>query len=105
MVTVELALGSVGAAAALALMAWVLSALMLWGSCQELATGVARQEARGDSAAAAKILAQRPRGAQVSIHRQDGRVTVSVELAARPWAEWLPSIPLHADATVMAEPA
>jgi len=104
MVTVELALASVGAAAALVLIAWVLSVVMLWGACHDLATGVARQEARGDAAAVAKILSQRPRGAEVTTRREDGRVVVVVDLAARPWAEWLPSIPLHAEASVIAEP-
>jgi hypothetical protein len=105
MVTVELALAGVGATAALMLLAWVLSALMLWGTCQDLATGVARQEARGDSAAVAEILNHRPAGARVSIRRGDGRVVVIVELAAHPWAAWLPQVPLHAEATVIAEPA
>ncbi len=105
MVTVELALAGLGAVAVLALLAWALSVLMLWGACEDLATGVARQEARGDAAAVTEILKHRPPGAQVDVRRQDGRVVVQVELAARPWAEWLPSIPLHAEATVIAEPA
>ncbi|MCE1173219.1 MAG: hypothetical protein LWW77_01255 [Propionibacteriales bacterium] len=105
MVTIELALAGLGAVAMVALLAWVLSALMLWGTCQDLATGVARQEARGDAAAVAEILEHRPPGAQVDVRRADGRVVVQVDLAARPWAEWLPSIPLHAEATVIAEPA
>jgi hypothetical protein len=105
MVTVELAMGSLGAAAMLVLLAWVVSVLMLWGACQDLAIGVARQEARGDATAVADIVKRRPPGAQVDVRRQAGRVVVQVDLAARPWAEWLPSLPLHAEATVIAEPA
>lgn len=105
MVTVELALAGLGAVAMLALLAWVLSVLMLWGACEDLATGVARQEARGDTAAVTEILKHRPPGAQVGVRRQDRQVVVQVDLAARPWADWLPSVPLHAEATVIAEPS
>lgn len=105
MVTIELALAGLGAVAMVVLLAWVLSALMLWGACQDLATGVARQEARGDAAAVTEILNHRPPGAQVGVRRVEGRVVVQVDLAAHPWAEWLPSIPLHAEATVIAEPS
>jgi hypothetical protein len=104
MVTVEIAFASLGAAAALVLLAWTLSLVMLLGLCNDLATSVARQEARGDQAAVAKILQAKPVGARVSIRQQAEQVTVTVVLAAKPWAEWLPSVPMSASATVIREP-
>ena len=104
MVTVEIAFASLGAAAALVLLAWTLSLVMLLGLCNDLATSVARQEARGDQAAVAKILQAKPDGARVSIRQQAEQVTVDVVLAARPWADWLPSVPMSASATVIREP-
>ncbi len=104
MVTVEIAFASLGAAAALVLLAWVLSLVMLLAVCNDLATSVARQEARGDQAAVAKILRAKPDGAKVSIRQQAEQVKVTVDLAARPWAEWLPSVAMSASASVIREP-
>jgi hypothetical protein len=104
MVTAELAFATLGAAAVLALLAWTLTVVMLLARCNDLATAVARQEARGDQAAVTKILQQRPTGARVSVREESDEVVVTVELAARPWADWLPSVPLAVTATVMREP-
>jgi len=104
MVTAELAFATLGAAAALALLAWALALVMLLARCNDLAAAVARQEARGDAAAVAKILQQRPVGARVIVRQESTEIFVTVELAARPWADWLPSVPLSATATVLREP-
>lgn len=104
MVTAELAFATLGAAAALALLAWTLSLVMLLARCNDLATAVARQEARGDAAAVAKILQQRPVGARVIVRQKATEIFVTVEIAAQPWADWLPSVPLSATATVLREP-
>jgi hypothetical protein len=105
MVTVEIALASLAAAAALVLLAWILTVVMLLARCNDLATSVARQEARGDQAAVAKILQGRPTGAKVAVRQQAEQITVTVDLAARPWADWLPSVPLSTSATVIREPS
>lgn len=104
MVTVEIAFASLGAAAALVLLAWTLAVVMLLARCNDLATAVARQEARGDQAALAAILKAKPEGAEVDVRRKASQITVVVKLSARPWAEWLPSVPLSASATVIPEP-
>lgn len=104
MVTLELALASLGAAAVLVVLAWVLTVVMLLVRCQDTATGIARQEARGDHVAAAKVEAAGPERARVSVHRDGDRIEVTVTLDARPWAAWLPSVPLAAAATTIAEP-
>jgi len=105
MVTAELAFASIGAALACVLLAWVLALVGLLLRCQATVVEVARQEARGDRDAVARVLAERPRGARVSISHDGGRVRVHLELAARPWAEWLPTVPLSASSAVDQEPA
>lgn len=105
MVTAELAFASIGAALACVLLAWVLALVGLLLRCQATAAQVARQEARGDRAAVARVLADRPDGARVVITHDGDRVRVRIELAARPWAEWLPTVPLTATAAAEQEPA
>ena len=105
MVTAELAFASIGAALACVLLAWVLVLVGLLLRCQATVVEVARQEARGDREAVGRVLAERPEGARVSVSHDGGRVRVRLELAARPWAEGLPSVPLTASAAVEQEPA
>ena len=105
MVTAELAFASIGAALACVVLAWVLALVGLLLRCQATAVEVARQEARGDRAAVARVLAERPDGARVAITHDGRRVRVRIDLAARPWAEWLPRVPLTAKAAVEREPA
>lgn len=105
MVTAELAFASIGAALACILLAWTLTLLGLLVRCQDTAAEVARQEARADHSAVAKALADRPSGAKVDVQQDAEQVTVRVELSARPWATWLPTVPLSAKAVVLREPA
>ncbi|MCA0296731.1 MAG: hypothetical protein LCH96_15740 [Actinobacteria bacterium] len=105
MVTVELAFGSLGAALACVLLAWVLTLVGLLVRCQDTAAEVARQEARSDRSAVGRAVADRPPGATVSIRQDERQVTVRVDLDARPWASWLPAVPLTSSATVLREPA
>ncbi len=103
MVTAELAVASLVVATFVATIAWVVSLVMLLTQCQDTASEVARQEARGDTIAVNRTLADRPSGASVAVRREARLVTVRVDLTARPWASWLPSVPLSASATVLAE--
>lgn len=105
MVTAELAFASLGAALACVLLAWVLALVGLLLRCQETAVNVARQEARGDLVAVHRAVAGRPTGARVTISNDSQLVRVRVDLAARPWADWLPRVPLGATAAVQREPA
>lgn len=105
MVTAELAFASLGAALACVLMAWVLTIVALLVRCQDTAAEVARQAARADHTAVAAAEAGRPTGSTVTIRQDARQVTVRVELAARPWADWLPSVPVAVAATVLREPA
>jgi hypothetical protein len=105
MVTAELAFASIGAALACVLLAWVLALVGLLIRCQAAAVEVARQQARGDLPAVARAMADRPDGARVTVVHDGARVRVRVDLAARPWADWLPTVPLAASAAVQQEPA
>jgi hypothetical protein len=104
MVTAELAFASLAMIAAVVLIAWLLTVLMLLGQCQAVAAEAARQAARGDRSALAAALADRPSGASVQVRTVGDQVRVEVALDARPWASWLPSVPLRADAAVIREP-
>jgi len=104
MVTAELAFASLAVAGAVVLIAWLLTVLMLLAQCQSVAAEVARQEARGDHPAAGRAAADRPPGAQVRVSTAQGQVRVQVVLDARPWASWLPGVPLQAEAAVLQEP-
>jgi hypothetical protein len=103
MVTAELAFAAVFAAGFVVLLAWVVSLLLLLGACQTTAGEVARQHARGDEAAAALAADNAPPGARISVSRAGNEVVVRVDLQARPWADWLPGVPLSANAEVLVE--
>ncbi|WP_169923831.1 TadE family type IV pilus minor pilin [Propionicimonas paludicola] len=103
--TAEFAFASLAMVGAVVLIAWLLTALMLLAQCQGLAAEVARQEARGDRRAAADAIADRPPGAVVHVGTARDRVRVEVSLDARPWASWLPAVPLRAEAVVLREPS
>ncbi|HRA75534.1 MAG TPA: TadE family type IV pilus minor pilin [Propionicimonas sp.] len=103
MVTAELALGMLFVAAATAVAAWVVTVLGVLVQCQDAAAEVARQEARGDTVAAARARADRPPDSRVSITRSGRSIEVTVQVETRPWADWLPAVPLKATAIVLAE--
>lgn len=104
MVTVEIAFGALAAALAAGALAWVLTLVMLLARCQDLAGAVARQEARSDTAAVAKLVAERPEGSQVRVRQQSDVIMVTVDMQAHPWAQWLPGVALSASSTAIREP-
>jgi hypothetical protein len=103
MVTAELAFAWLFVAGFVILVAWVVALLLLLASCQATAGEVARQEARGDHAGAQLAIADAPAEAEVEIFRTGESVRVRVSLAARPWASWLPAVPLQTQAQVLVE--
>lgn len=104
MVTAELGMASLLLAVAVVVVAWLVAVLGLLARCQNTAWEIARQEARGDQVAVQRARSSAPPGARVGIDRTSGQVTVRVELAARPWAAWLPVVPLTAQAVTLLEP-
>ncbi|MFP5416496.1 MAG: TadE family type IV pilus minor pilin [Actinomycetes bacterium] len=100
MVTVETAFATLVLAAVAVLAIGVAGALFALGQCQVVANEVARQAARGDSAAVARASADAPAGAEVSSRREGGTVIVEVRCAVRIGpARW----PLAARAAVLEE--
>lgn len=78
MVTVEAAFAALFLAVALAFAILAGGAAFVLGQCQVTANEVARQAARGDTAAAARATADAPEGAEVVSRRVDGAVRVEV---------------------------
>lgn len=101
MVTVELALVSLLVGGALVLAGWVLAQLVAFDLCQVTANEVARQAARGDDAAMARALADRPADAEVTLADGGGAVAVTCRLTPRLLG--VPVASLDAGATVLAE--
>lgn len=104
MVTAELGMASLALAVAVVVVAWLVAVLGLLIRCQGTAWEMARQEARGDAVAAQQARASVPGGARIGVSRSAGQVRVVVELAAQPWAGWLPVVPLSAQAVARLEP-
>lgn len=104
MVTAELGMASLLLAVAVVVVAWLVAVLGLVFRCQATAWEVARQEARGDRVAAQQARVGAPVGSRVGVSRAAGQVRVVVELAAQPWADWLPVVPVTAQAVSRLEP-
>ena len=104
MVTAELAVAILAAFSVFVLLCWGVFLVVMQLRCVDTAAGVARQEARGDHAAAAVVRAAAPAGAAVRVQRRAGRVEVRVTLTVQPFAGGLVAVPLRADAIVVAEP-
>ncbi len=104
MVTAELAVTILAALALLTMMCWGIYLLVMQLRCVDTATAIARQAARGDSAAVATIKRAAPVGATVDIDTKPSLVTVTVRLSAKPLADWLVAVPLRARAQVVPEP-
>lgn len=101
MVTVEVALASIGLAALIGGGIVVMGAAFRAAECQVAATEIARQHARGDEVAVARARADVPRGARVSISSAGGATEVRVELVAEVGpVRW----PVEARARVIDEP-
>lgn len=82
MVTIEVALASIGLAALVGGGVLVTGAVLRAAQCQVAATEIARQQARGDAEAVARARADAPAGAHVTIATAGGVTRVSVEFQA-----------------------
>lgn len=105
MVTAELAVAILAAFSVFVLLCWGVLLVVMQLRCVDTAAAVARQEARGDRAAAAVARSQAPSGARVRVDRRSGQVVVTVTLTVRPLARGLAAVPLQAQASVVPEPA
>lgn len=84
----ELAFATMVLAVMLGISGWVVLVLGVQGQCQTTANEVARQLARGDVAAVARVVAEAPRGASVTKVSKDGvvEVVVTKEMRLGSWA-------------------
>lgn len=102
MVTAELAVSILAAAFIAAGMCWVIGVIGTQVRCQDSASAIARQLARGDEAAADRARGSVPDGSDVQISDDDGvvRVAVTAELH---WGRLGP-VTVGGRATVTKEP-
>lgn len=85
MVTAELAVATLAAGALLAALSWGVFMITLQLRCIDSAAEVARQAARGDTAAVAAAKARAPLGATLAIRRTAELLTVEVVLPVHPF--------------------
>jgi hypothetical protein len=118
MVTAELAVATLAAAAVMVMLSWGIFLITIQLRCIDTAAAVARQTARGDTAAADAAKGQAPKGAVVEVSKSSTLVVVDVRVSVRPfrWAtgpgtnsshdlgSGLGSVDVHADARVVPEP-
>jgi hypothetical protein len=85
MVTAELAVATLAAGALLAALSWGVFIITLQLRCIDSAAEVARQAARGDTAAVDAAKARAPLGATLEIRRTAELLTVEVVLPVHPF--------------------
>ena len=104
MVTAELAVSILAALAVLTMLCWAIFLVVMQMRCVDTAGEVARQAARGDRAAVARAKANAPQGASVEVTSRGMVTSVRVSVQARPFAQWLVTVPLQAEAEIVSEP-
>ena len=115
MVTAELAVATLAAGALLVALSWGVFIITLQLRCIDSAAAVARQAARGDTAAVAAAKARAPLGATFEVRRTAELVTVDVVLLVQPFrfgavsstsrpATELGAVSLRSEANVVPEP-
>lgn len=102
MVTVETALGLIVVAMVLAFCSAVIGLVIMQGQCEDVATQVARQVARGDDEAARRSSQAAPRSARVVTTKRGGWVTVVVT-AEQSWGSLGP-VEVQGQASMPLEP-
>lgn len=100
LVSVELAMSALWLSSLLVCCILAAHAMFGWAACQLTANEVAREHARGDSAAVAKLIATAPPRARVEVRTTGGASVVEVH-----WVALIGpiSLPLLATATVLGE--
>ena len=118
MVTAELAVATLAAAALMIMLSWGIFLITIQLRCIDTAAAVARQTARGDTAAVVAAKGRAPRGAVIEVSKTQALVRVDVRVSVRPfrWAtgagsdgghdfgSGLGSVEVNADAQVVPEP-
>ena len=104
MVTAELVVATLAVVTLLGMLCWGVQVVVLQARCVAVAAEVARQSARGDTAAVRRVRQDAPLGSTIAITTRGGVTKVTVRLDARPPLTGLPAVPLEAQAEVVEEP-
>lgn len=104
MVTAELAVAILAAAAVMIMISSGLWLLGLQLRINDTAAEVARQASRGDEKAMARAKSEAPPDADIKVSEQRGVVVVTVSVAAEMWGQRRIAVPLRATAEVIKEP-
>lgn len=104
MVTAEIALGMLLVAAMAVVMGWLGGVIVMQQRVDDSAVQIARQQARGDTAAVARARADAPDGATVDIRRDGEEYVVTVRCRPSTSVPWLAAPELSGTARVQAEP-
>lgn len=102
MVTAELAVGLLAVGMVLTLCCWVLTLVVVQTRCEDTASQVARQLARGDTAAARQAEHRAPKGSEITRRSASGTVTVKVQVERSLGS--IGPVQLSGDATADLEP-
>jgi len=81
MVTAELAIGILSATVVAVFLAWGVNLLVVRTECADVASQIARAEARGDAPAAAQARGHAPDGAAINVDETGSQVVVTVEVS------------------------
>ncbi|MDO5285908.1 MAG: TadE family type IV pilus minor pilin [Actinomycetia bacterium] len=103
-VTAETALASIALAMLAALMVSVLMAVGVQVRCTDAASAIARQAARGDTAAIDQLKQRLPQGATAVTVSDATTITVTVTAPVRVWHGSLGQLQVSATATAVKEP-
>jgi Flp pilus assembly protein TadG len=103
-VTVEAAFASVGLVALLAVLVSAIGVVLVQVQCVDAAGAIARQAARGDTAAVAEAEGQLPKDGHVVIRSNATTVTVRVEARASVVPGSSLTVDLSAETTAVLEP-
>lgn len=102
MVTAELAVGILAACVVTAILVWAISLIGLQAVCSDIASQVARFEARGDKQSAAAAKAKAPHDSVIQIERSADEVAVTV--STKRSLGVLGSVPVRAEVAQPLEP-
>ena len=103
MVTAELAFGALGVAVVVAFVAGLFAMVIAQVRCTDAAGEIARQAARGDQAAVARVEAGLPDTVRVAVSDYGEVVSVTVTWPMHPWGSHLGTWTLKATAETLNE--
>jgi len=99
-VSVEMAFAALGVGVAAVFLVSVIGVGLAQVRCSDAAAEIARQAARDDLGAVQQIKEGLPQDATIQIDRSGDDVVSSVSFDLKPWGAWLPTVQVHASASV-----